>query len=199
MPDDNQTQSTNTPPVETQNTETPNSVSVDQSIPMTDSTPLDTPSEPQNSPLDVIDTPSNKDQNQARVPVSAEMTNSEETVFGVETKVENVGTEAFPSGAERAEETPQASSRLTPTFNTNNRSFLASLLSKMKEKLSFRTEMRLTKILELAKRKNKITNDDVQKLLRVSDASAGRYLAKLVQRGSLKVSGSKNHENYLAN
>ncbi len=81
----------------------------------------------------------------------------------------------------------------------DTKTFLASLLPKLKEKLSFRTEKRLSKIMELARKNGEIQNDEVEKLLHVSDASATRYLVKLVQRGSLRVSGPKNHPKYLPN
>jgi hypothetical protein len=81
------------------------------------------------------------------------------------------------------------------------RSFLKSFLPKLKEKLAGRTEKRLAKILDLARAKSSkgetIQNDDVEKLLHVSDTSATNYLNKLVQRGSLHVSGQKNHLKYL--
>jgi len=39
--------------------------------------------------------------------------------------------------------------------------------------------------LELAKKKGEITNDDVEKLLHVSDDTATRYLFQLVKEGKL--------------
>ena len=76
-----------------------------------------------------------------------------------------------------------------------SKSFLKGLLPKLKEKLGSRTEKRLAKIVELAHKKaekgESIQNDDVEKLLHVSDASATNYLSKLVKRGSLRVSGPK--------
>lgn len=39
----------------------------------------------------------------------------------------------------------------------------------------------------------KITNDDVQKLLKVSDATAERYLQELEQKGLLKQEGEIGH------
>jgi len=54
---------------------------------------------------------------------------------------------------------------------------ISSLLRKAKEKIFARKQKKLEKIAELAKLKGKITNDDVQKLLRISDATASRYLA----------------------
>ncbi|MBI5456903.1 DUF977 family protein [Candidatus Kaiserbacteria bacterium] len=52
-----------------------------------------------------------------------------------------------------------------------------------------RKEVRLAKVVELAKEKGRITNDDIEKLLHVSDATASRYGTILVQRGLLKREG----------
>lgn len=86
-------------------------------------------------------------------------------------------------------------------FDTSvqSKNFLKGLLPKLKEKLAFRTEKRLSKIVELARKKGEIRNDDVEKLLHVSDASATNYLSKLVKRGNLRVSGPKNHSKYIPN
>ena len=79
----------------------------------------------------------------------------------------------------------------------DTKSFFKSLLPKLKEKLFFRTEKRLSKIMDFTQKNGEVQNDEVEKLLHVSDATASRYLAKLVQRGNLKVSGPKNHAKYI--
>ena len=48
----------------------------------------------------------------------------------------------------------------------------------------------------LAQKKKFITNDDVQKLLYVSDATATRYLVKLVQQGRLVRAGNPHDAKY---
>ncbi|MFA4941689.1 MAG: winged helix-turn-helix transcriptional regulator [Patescibacteria group bacterium] len=63
---------------------------------------------------------------------------------------------------------------------------IKNLLLKAKEMIQFRKRKKLEKILELARTKQKITNNDIQKLLRVSDATATRYLSQLVKEGRLK-------------
>jgi uncharacterized membrane protein len=50
-------------------------------------------------------------------------------------------------------------------------------------------EARLAKVVALAKEKGRITNDDIEKLLHVSDATASRYGTILVKRGLLKREG----------
>lgn len=52
-----------------------------------------------------------------------------------------------------------------------------------------RKEARLAKVLALAKEKGRITNDDIEKLLHVSDATASRYGTMLVRRGLLRREG----------
>lgn len=47
----------------------------------------------------------------------------------------------------------------------------------------------LNKVLELARSKGQIANDDVQNLLGVSDATAERYLQELESAGKLVQSG----------
>jgi len=59
-----------------------------------------------------------------------------------------------------------------------------------------RKEARLAKIVALAKEKGGITNDDIEKLLHVSDATASRYGTLLVQRGMLKREGKGRSVTY---
>lgn len=65
-----------------------------------------------------------------------------------------------------------------------------SLLQRAREKIQFRKKVKLEKIVALAAKKRSITNNDIEKLLRVSDATATRYLAELVRQGQLKRFGT---------
>lgn len=69
-------------------------------------------------------------------------------------------------------------------------------LQRAREKIQFRKKARQEKIMALAAKKRSITNDDVEKLLRVSDATATRYLAELVRQGRLKPSGVRGSAKY---
>jgi hypothetical protein len=64
------------------------------------------------------------------------------------------------------------------------------------EKIQFRKRAKLNKILILAAKKRSIKNDDVEKLLKVSDSTAQRYLKQLVQEGRLKVTQAANDAFY---
>ena len=51
-------------------------------------------------------------------------------------------------------------------------------------------EARLEKLLAHVRERGRISNDEIQKLLRVSDATASRYAVELVRRGALRKAGS---------
>lgn len=78
----------------------------------------------------------------------------------------------------------------------DERGFIKSLLAKAQDKIQFNKQKKLEKITQLAQKKKTITNDDVQKLLRVSDATATRYLVKLVQQSRLTRVGSPRDAKY---
>ena len=56
--------------------------------------------------------------------------------------------------------------------------------------IGLRREKKLMKIMELFAKQTAITNDEVEKLLHVSDATATRYLAELEKRDKLKQVGT---------
>ena len=82
----------------------------------------------------------------------------------------------------------------------NKKSFALSLLAKAREKLQFRKRKKLDRILVDITKKGKITNDEVEKLLHISDKTAERYLSQLLKEGKLKTNGQKGKAiEYLAN
>ena len=68
-------------------------------------------------------------------------------------------------------------------------SFLSNLLNKARETIQFRKRKKLDKIMEMLNKKDKVSNNDITELLRVSDATATRYLNILEQKGKIKQSG----------
>ncbi|MBP6045118.1 DUF977 family protein [Candidatus Woesebacteria bacterium] len=52
------------------------------------------------------------------------------------------------------------------------------------------------KILDLARKQEKLTNNDIEKALAVSDSTAQRYAQKLVQSGELKQHGKTGRSVY---
>lgn len=71
-----------------------------------------------------------------------------------------------------------------------------SFLAKALEKIQFRKRAKLDKIMKFAQDKKSITNDQVEKLLHVSDATATRYLSELVKQNRLKRTGLPQNPRY---
>ena len=67
--------------------------------------------------------------------------------------------------------------------------FLRDLLARAKAKIQERKRNKLDKIMTKLATTDKITNDTVQKLLYVSDATATRYLTLLEREGKIKQAG----------
>lgn len=85
-------------------------------------------------------------------------------------------------------QTPQMPAN-EPFVTEQNPSFLRRLLIKAQESIQFRKRKKLDKIMSMFDTKSKITNDEVEKLLHVSDATATRYLSILKQENKIKQEG----------
>lgn len=59
------------------------------------------------------------------------------------------------------------------------------LLNKARSTIQSRKRKKLDKIMEVLNTKPKVTNDEVEKLLHVSDATATRYLSQLEKEGKI--------------
>ncbi len=92
---------------------------------------------------------------------------------------------------ETPEELPQppAAAAATP-LSIKDRAYAAL------EKLRFNKRAKLDKVVALAAKKRSIKNDDVEKLLRVSDSTAQRYLNQLMKEGKLRRVGSPKQPTY---
>jgi len=100
--------------------------------------------------------------------------------------------EAPPEEPVPAESTPAQS---VPVVQPQN-SFIKDLLLKAKEKIQFNKRKKLEKILELAKKKGKISNSDACLALRISQATASRYFEELVKESRLKQVGEGRAASY---
>lgn len=63
------------------------------------------------------------------------------------------------------------------------------LLVKARNAIQSRKRKKLDKVMTLFLKKQKITNDEVEKFMHVSDATATRYLSQLEKEGKIKQSG----------
>ena len=68
-------------------------------------------------------------------------------------------------------------------------SFARELLITARNAIQFRKRKKLDKVMSLFLQQSKITNDEVEKFLHVSDATATRYLSQLEKEGKIKQSG----------
>lgn len=70
------------------------------------------------------------------------------------------------------------------------------LLIKAREMIQFRKRKKLEKIMSLFLKQSSITNDDVQKHVYVSDATATRYLQQLEREGRIKKENAGKYLSY---
>ena len=76
--------------------------------------------------------------------------------------------------------------RQAPVIVIQNR--IKDFFAKAAQAIQFRKQKKLAKIMGLFLKKTHITNDEVEKLLHVSDATATRYLSQLEKQGKIKQS-----------
>lgn len=81
-------------------------------------------------------------------------------------------------------ESKQASAPTSIATNTPEHD--RELLVKARAKIETIKQQKLAKVLGLFDIKEKITNDDVEKILRCSDATALRYLNELIKQGKIQ-------------
>lgn len=140
----------------------------------------------------------------AEIPAPSEAgTHTEHVAPGAPTEILSTGESALPAEMEPQEAPPPAApepapqtavsspepppaASLAPTPTTN---WNTEYQPKGKQAQKARVEVHLEKILAHAHTKKTISNKDVVKLLRVSDATASRYLKILVSRGQLQKIG----------
>jgi hypothetical protein len=86
--------------------------------------------------------------------------------------------------------------QLQPSAQQDQTGFIHALLAKAQAKIQSNKQKKLDKIILFAQKKKIIANEDIQKLLHVSSATATRYLVKLVQQGHLTRVGNPRNARY---
>lgn len=190
MPDDNQTQDVATPPTPVNQPEIPETPVSDVSSQPNGSTPTELPPEAPESPVD------------ASTPIPVESQNgavNEPEIKPVEPtkepQSEAVSTSSMPlvsAPAPQTSVTPQPQS----LAQQDQAGFIRALLVKAQAKIQFNKQKKLDKIVQFAQKKKIVANEDIQKLLHVSSASATRYLVKLVGQGHLARAGNPRDAKY---
>ncbi len=79
------------------------------------------------------------------------------------------------------------------------RSGMRELLVKARDAIAFRKRKKLDQVMGLLAKRTGVTNDDVEKLLHVSDATATRYLSILEKEGKIKQTGKGKGVLYVKN
>ena len=119
--------------------------------------------------------------------VEAEQEQKGTSEIKVEPKVEEVKPE--PISESKSE--PKLIPEIIPAIAIipKSKSLARELLVKARNMVQFRKRKKLDKIMTLFAKQTKITNDEVEKFLHISDATTGRYLAILVKEGKIKQTG----------
>ena len=180
--DDNHTQDVTTQPEEDRTPEMPAPSQPNGS------TPTDLPPEAPESPISVPD------------PIPVESQNggvneaeSKPVEPPKDPQIEEISvTPVQPAPAPQTSVAPQPQS----LAQQDQAGFIRALLAKANAKLHSNRQKKLDNLMLMAQKKRIITNDDVQKLLRVSDATATRYLVKLVEQGRLALAGNPRDAKY---
>ena len=102
--------------------------------------------------------------------------------------------ESEPSVSEAKEEPKAETKTPEPEKEKPKVSYLKSqkwneLLVMARNAMQFRKRKKLDRVMSLFLQQSKITNDEVEKLLHVSDATATRYLSQLEKEGKIKQHG----------
>ena len=106
-------------------------------------------------------------------------------------KAAQAASEPVPASQPQA---PTPPAPTTPSNKPNSRELLAKGRAKVQEK----KQKKLDKIIELLNTKDKVSNADVEKLFRVSDATATRYLSALQKQGKIRKVGKTGRSVFYA-
>lgn len=86
-------------------------------------------------------------------------------------------------------ETPEPEKEEKPKLSYLKSQKLGELLVLARTAIQFRKRKKLDKVMYLFLKHSKITNDEVEKFLHVSDATATRYLSELEKENKIKQVG----------
>lgn len=177
----------------------PESPILDAPIPPSTSEPVEVPSVAPEAPTEAVDTVPLKDDNGANgslnQPKEAEnIDNPINPNITIERTPDTVTiTEVMPVRQAQGEQ-PTAQIPVSEPFIPEpdlkpKQNTARELWGKALSVIQIRKRKKLDKIMSLFLKQSKITNDEVEKLLHVSDATATRYLSILEKEGKIKQSG----------
>jgi len=198
MPDDQKTPQ-NPTPEENSIPASPQEPTADAPIPPIDSEPVEVPSEAPEAPREGFSDESNNIPPSNSTPTEAvneskteeKQAENEPTLEPVFEPVQAIepSTAQIPVFEPLAETTPR---EVSPLFSKPKLS-QKDLWKRFLDKVSIGKRKKLDRILSLFLKQSKITNDEVEKFLHVSDATATRYLSILEKEGKIKQNGKTGH------
>jgi predicted HTH transcriptional regulator len=151
----------------------PDTTPVDPTIPSTDSEPVDMPPVAPKAPTEAPTPVAVKDDNLSPNPPEGQPA---ETLEEPESTVKT---------ASASSQNQTAQTTLNEPLAPAPRSFISQLLANARFAIQTRKRKKLDHIMTMFAKRTKITNDEVEKLLHVSDATATRYLEILVREGKI--------------
>ncbi len=150
----------------------------------------DTPQLSPESLGSVVETPAPESSPSAPepAPASAEAPQAPETAQSPTPTAQMGRNEPLPPEPDPIEITPEPPSAAAPV-QTGILHATRDILTKARVAIQDHKRKKRDKIMQALNSKNKITNDEVEKLLHVSDATATRYLSALEKEGKIKQTG----------
>ena len=181
---------------QTNEVETPVSEPTSQS---NGSTPANMPPMAPESPINASNNTPVEDQNP---PINQPESNAQEEPISAPNNEPQTPVDDQPSPVQSAPvpaPTPQAQiiPQMQPSALENQTSFIRALLAKANAKLGSNRQKKLDKLMLTTQKKGFITNEQAQELLHCSDATATRYLSKLVQQGRLNRTDGSHWVKYI--
>lgn len=151
--------------------------------------PIETPSEPE---VEIItETPPEELPPSASLPdekplASSESAQEESKPVEIISEPQTIPESKFETKQETKPEPEQP--KIIPII-IPSKNLARELLVKARNMIQFRKRKKLDKVMTLFAKQTKITNDEVEKFMHVSDATATRYLSQLEKENKIKQSG----------
>jgi len=143
-------------------------------------------SEPAEAPELSTDAEAKTDKETAQIPVN-EPLNSTSEPLGEQVEFPETKTETKPTPEVKPE--PVETNPVLVSTKPSQKNLWQRFLSK----IQIGKRKKLDRVMTLFLKQSKITNDEVEKFLHVSDATATRYLSQLEKEGKIKQSGKTGH------
>jgi len=198
MPDDQNT-TQNPTPEENSIPPSPQEPMADAPIPPIDSEPAEASSEAPEAPRDGFSDESNNIPPSNFTPTEAvNEPKTEEKSAKNEPNIEPVfepkqapepQTAQIPVNEPLEEPEISRNEQASPVREQSKSNLARELLITARNAIQFRKRKKLDRVMSLFLQQSKITNDEVEKFLHVSDATATRYLSQLEKEGKIKQSG----------